>query len=52
MLILLEISTALYLIVAFSRNQLYHNGIYLISLIALFANFYIQSNLTKNKKSE
>jgi len=50
--ILVYIISALYIDCGFSRNQLYLNGVYLVTLIVLFANFYIRSYLEKNKKSE
>jgi len=50
--ILVYIISALYIDCGFSRNQLYLNGVYMVTLIVLFANFYIRSYLEKNKKSE
>ena len=50
--ILVYIISALYIDCGFSRNQLYLTGVYLVTLIVLFSNFYIQSYLEKNKKSE
>ena len=40
---------AVYIDCGFSRNYLCLCGMYLVSLIVLFANFYIRSYLTKNK---
>ena len=50
--ILVYIISALYIDCGFSRNQLYLNGVYIVTLIVLFGNFYIRSYLEKNKKSE
>ena len=50
--ILVYIISALYIDCGFSRNQLFLNGVYMVTLIVLFGNFYIRSYLERNKKSE
>ena len=51
MTIVIYIINVLRIDCGFSRNQLYIHGVYLITLIVLFSNFYFQSYINKRNNS-